>query len=100
MIDENEFFEKLEKASLDILLPLRSSKIINNSGVNEMNKMLDIINKKYKGEEMIPKKIIGILISLFASMITEASYAKQPDDINKVAWEFEEKLEKILEMNY
>jgi hypothetical protein len=103
----NDSFESLtlnlDKITMPFLGQIRLSKEINEKMKLELLEILKEIEIRTKNEDQIPKKLIGKLLFVFATVITECEYAKDSNQKSKLktfAWEYEELLEKICGLEY
>lgn len=86
----------VDRLSLEILLPLRTSKTLNETAIRELELALDNLEVELKGEVVVPKQLVGDLLFIFASILTEARYAKNSQQmIEETAWRIEDKMERI-----
>ncbi len=91
----NEISIELDSLVTELLVPLRASKTLNMEALNKLNILLDELADLLSGAEMVPRKLTGSLWMIFTSMLTEAEYAKNRDEIEIQAWGVQDKLRKI-----
>lgn len=95
-----EYYDKINELVLDLLLPARAEKKINKKAFNKFCEILNELENKLKGEEYVPKKVIGIIYFISNSLSTEAMYCKYYDEVFIAAGKVEDMLGKILGAPY
>lgn len=75
------YYEQINDIILDLLGPVRTKKEIKREIFDKLYLILDNIKKEIKGEEVIPRKLAGILFFIYFSLNAEAIHTKYPDAI-------------------
>jgi hypothetical protein len=98
MIDDQiqQLTQTVDRLGFEIMMPLRTSKQINHTAMNELEKATAQIAELLKDKEEVSKELVGRLYFIFTSMLAEALHARQNrEEIELIAWNYVEKLEKI-----
>jgi len=91
----NEIAEAIDALALEILGPLRSSKALNKVAIQKLDAFIEVLAPLLKDQESVPRILTGHLWFIFTSMLTEAEYAKNRQEIEITAWGLQDKLRKI-----
>lgn len=88
-------YAQIDELIIDLLVPARTKKTINQETFQRFWLLLEEIEKKVRDEEYIPKKIVGLLFFIYTQLSTEASYCDYPDELFIAVGKLEGMLEKI-----
>lgn len=91
-----EITENIDKLTIDLLVPLRGSKYVNKEAFDKLYLLLDELVKLMKDQEVISRKLAGLLFFIYTSVSAEAEHAHYASDIFMVAANLEDYLDKIL----
>jgi hypothetical protein len=94
-ISLNEITSQIDTLTLKLLGPLRSSKRIDQNVFRQLLSLIDVLNPLLKEQDEVPRVLTGNLWFIFTSILTEAEYAKNRNDLDMAAWELQEKLRRI-----
>lgn len=70
-----EIEENINKLSVDLLIPIRTSKTVDKKVFDELYLLLDELKVLIKGELIIRRKLAGMLFFLYTSISAEAEHA-------------------------
>lgn len=90
-----EIEQTVDKLLLDVLGPLRASKTINREAIQQLNIAIDELIPLLSNQANVPRILTGTLWYIFTSMLTEAEYAENRQEIENTAWGLQDKLRKI-----
>jgi hypothetical protein len=91
----SDFEKRLDDLTMALLLPLRTSKVVDQAAMNGVRQLLTDLGAAIAGEHMVPKNLVGKLYFVFSQMLAEAGHAKSPGPILAAAWDIEERLTRI-----
>lgn len=90
-----DFEKRLDVLTTALLVPLRTSKVIDYAAMNGVMQLLTDLEAALASEQSVPKTLVGKLYFVFSSMLAEAGHAKSPAPIVAAAWDIEERLTRI-----
>ncbi|USG64635.1 hypothetical protein NDK47_21195 [Brevibacillus ruminantium] len=88
--------EELKQLSPEIIVPVRTQKIVNSKAFERMYLLLDEILELIKEEDNISRKLAGRLFFLYTYLLHQAKYTNMPEEIFHEAGKIKEYLDKLL----
>ncbi len=73
--------ESIDVLTLDLLVPLRTSKSINRVAFDELYTLFDELKILLKGEKSIDRKLPGLMFFIYTSVAAEAEHAHYTNPI-------------------
>lgn len=92
----NEIAIRIDELTVDLLVPARASKCINESAINELYKLLDEVKLLVKGAKTIDRKLAGLIFFIYGSLSAEAKYVDYTSPLFMAAAKLEGYLDDIL----
>jgi len=88
-----QIVNEIDTLTLDLLVPLRSSKTINQKAISQLIIVIDNLSQLLESQAFVPKELVGKLWFIFTSMLSEAEHAKNnKEEIEILAWDIQERL--------
>ncbi|GAA0075641.1 hypothetical protein UT300005_00190 [Clostridium sp. CTA-5] len=91
-----EIEESINKLTVDLLVPIRTSKTVNKEAFDKLYLLLDELKILIKGELIISRKLAGLLFFIYTSISAEAEHAHYLSPIFIEVGRLEDYLSKIL----
>lgn len=91
-----EIEESINKLTVDLLVPIRTSKTVNKEVFDKLYLLLDELKALIKGETLINRKLAGLLFFIYTSISAEAEHAHYSSPIFMEVGRLEDYLSKIL----
>lgn len=76
-----ELYLQIDDLIQALLIPARVEKKIDKTTLEKFYSILQELEKKMKDQEMIPRKIAGILFFIYTSLVDEAQYCRYDDEL-------------------
>ena len=92
----NEIENEINSLILDLLGPIRSSKIIDKTTFNKFYSLLNEVKQLMGGEVYIPRKLVGMLFYIYRTIAAESEHAKYSEPIFIATAKIETYLDEIL----
>lgn len=86
---------RLDRATTQLLPELRATKVLNQPAVVELLQVADGLAIHLGDADAVPRELVGKLWFVFTAMLAEADHTPAPGAILDVAWDYEDRLEKI-----
>ena len=87
----NQINEEIDQMIPLLLVPLRTQKIVNKNALNKISMLVDELTVLLATETYISKQLVGQIWSVFTAMLGEAEHAKNREEIEIAAWNYQEK---------
>jgi hypothetical protein len=91
----SDFEARLDKITTDLLPEVRATKNVNGLVVADLLQLTDELAVAFASDDVVDKRLVGKLWFVFTSLLAEASHTHEPGAILDVAWQYEDRLEKI-----
>ncbi|NMO94325.1 hypothetical protein [Paenibacillus lemnae] len=91
-----EIEEAINKLTIELLVPLRTSKKVNKEAFDKLYALLEELKELVKGEVLIRRKLAGLLFFIYSSISAEGEHTHYSDPIFIEAGKLEDYLSKIL----
>lgn len=91
-----EIEEIINKLTVDLLVPIRTSKTVNKLAFDKLYLLLDELKSLIKGEVLISRKLAGLLFFIYTSITAEAEHSHYSNPIFIEVGRLEDYLSKIL----
>jgi hypothetical protein len=91
----NSLSVELDGLITGFLVPVRVSKTIDPKCLARLQSLLDEIGAELEPSIEVPKKLVGTLYAVVFSLLGEADHADDPEPIEHVAWDIQERLRRI-----
>lgn len=91
-----EIEEAINKLTVELLVPIRTSKTVNKEAFDKLYVLLDELKELVKGEILIRRKLAGLLFLIYTSISAEAEHAHYSNPIFIETGKLEGYLSKIL----
>lgn len=91
-----EIQESINKLTVDLLVPIRTSKTVNKEAFDKLYSLLDELKGLVKGEILINRKLAGLLFFIYTTISAEAEHAHYTNPIFIESGKLEDYLSKIL----
>ncbi|MBQ7888385.1 MAG: hypothetical protein IJ356_01350 [Erysipelotrichaceae bacterium] len=91
-----KYYISIDELVQDLLLPARAEKKIDKQAFEKFYRILQELEKEFKGKEFISKKIVGLLFFIYSSLYAEAEHCSYKDDLFIAVVELEDMLNRIL----
>ena len=95
-----ELSKQIDSLAMDLILPLQTSKTINHQAVSQLLSILGELEQLLATKELVSKKIVGYLWTIFTLMLAEADHAKEPDPILSEAWKIADRIDRIFGFHF
>lgn len=95
-METEKIYTYIDEMIQDLLIPARTEKKINHEVFNRFYLLLEELEKKFKNEEYISRKIAGMLFFIYTSLSAEAAYCNYDDELFIAVAKVEDMLDKIL----
>lgn len=98
MIDDRiiEIEESINKLTVDLIVPIRTSKTVNKEAFDKLYLLLDELKVLIKGELIISRKLAGLLFFIYTSISAESEHTHYSSPIFIEVGRLEDYLSKIL----
>lgn len=93
---ENEIKKRVDDIIVDLLVPVRATKTIDEVAYNQFYEILDELVLLVKDDEYISRSLIGVLFDIYSTLYAEAYHSKYPDPLFMALAEVESYMSKIL----
>jgi hypothetical protein len=98
----DDLTEELRRLSLDILLPIRTTR--DKKVAPDVAKRLIVLGDRFvealSNQQSVPKALVGQLYFPFRHLLMEADHANDPEPLVNLAWNYEERLDRIFGRDY
>jgi len=91
-----EITSEIDQLALQILGPLRSSKKLDVASFERLKELIVELTPLLKDQDSVPRILTGNLWFIFTSILTEAEYAKNRQELELAAWGLQDKLRRLL----
>lgn len=91
-----EITKLINDLTIDLLVPIRTSKLVNKEAFSKFYELLDEVKKLVKGKEVINRKLAGLLFFIYTTISAEAEHANYSSPIFLEVSKTEEYLSEIL----
>ena len=91
-----EITKLINDLTTDLLVPIRTSKLVNKQAFSEFYKLLDEVIKLVKEKELINRNLAGLLFFIYTTISAEAEHTNYSSPIFLEASKIEDYLSKIL----
>jgi hypothetical protein len=91
-----EIEDIINELAVDLLVPIRASKIVNKEAFDQLYLLLDEVKISIKGEKLISRKLAGMLFFIYTAVSAEAEHAHYTNAVLIEAGKLEGYLNKIL----
>lgn len=92
----DEFYISINEFVQDLVIPARTEKKIDIQVFEKFYSILTELENELKGEEYIPRKIVGLLYFIYTSLSAEAQHCSYDDELFIAVAKLEDMLDRIL----
>lgn len=90
-----EYYNRINAIVLDLLLPVRTQKIVDKKSFDILCGILDELAIELKGEEQIPRKIAGLLFFIYCSLSDNVLDNNYQNELFGAVGKLEELLDRV-----
>ncbi|MCG8540989.1 MAG: hypothetical protein MJA82_13770 [Clostridia bacterium] len=91
-----EIQENINELTVDLLVPIRTSKTINKEKFEKLYLLLDELKELVAGQELINRKLAGLLFFIYTTISAESQHSHYSNPIFIETGRLEDYLSKIL----
>lgn len=91
-IQMDEIAIEIERIFSDILLPARTEKSVDEKAFEKLEELMTELKQKVSTNELISRRLTGVLFSLYVLLNAEAQYCKYDDKLFLKTAQFESDL--------
>jgi hypothetical protein len=95
MTDLFEVEARLDRATTELLPPLRATKVINEQAMGEILRAADDARVAIGSSTSVPRELTGKFWFVFTAMLAEADHSGDPEAILRAAWKYQDRLRRI-----
>ncbi len=93
----NEIEDAINKLTVDLLVPIRGSKTINQEAFDKLHFLLDELIINLKDEKTIKRSLAGLIFFIYTTVVAESEHLHYSDPIFIEAGRLEEYLDRLLD---
>ena len=97
MTELEHLCKEVERWGLELLMPLQTTKDINEAAFEQLNEAAKALARQLKGSEMIPRRAIDCLYLTMGILKNEADYSRDKERVLQMAHTVNEAFGAILE---
>lgn len=97
MTDLEHLCKDVERWSLELLMPLQTTKDINEAAFERLDETAKTLARQLKGSEMIPRRAVDCLYVTMGILKNEADYSSDKDRVMQMALAINQAFGAILE---
>lgn len=91
-----EIEESISELTVDLLVPIRTSKIVNKEAFDKLYVLLDELKVLIKGEKTISRRLAGLLFFIYTTILAESEHSHYSNPIFIESGRIEDYLSEVL----